>query len=262
MCADGMGDPSVGSDHLLQGEIAFRNVSFSYGGAEDAIRNVSLEIHKGQTVAIIGGTGSGKSTLIALLLGFRQPTAGEVLLDGISARDLSKHALRRSISTVLQGAAVYSGTIGENIRIGNTDATDELIAEAARIAQLSDFIASVDGGMDYEIKQAGKNLSGGQKQRLSIARAIVKDVPIYIFDDSFSALDFLTEKNLRAALNEKIRGRTQIVVTQRITSAMSADCIFVMDKGALVDHGTHDELLARCRIYQEIYASQTGGGTK
>ena len=262
MCADGMGDPSVGSDHLLQGEIAFRNVSFSYGGAEDAIRSVSLEIHKGQTVAIIGGTGSGKSTLIALLLGFRQPTAGEVLLDGISARDLSKHALRRSISTVLQGAAVYSGTIGENIRIGNTDATDEQIAEAARIAQLSDFIASVDGGMDYEIKQAGKNLSGGQKQRLSIARAIVKDVPIYIFDDSFSALDFLTEKNLRAALNEKIRGRTQIVVTQRITSAMSADCIFVMDKGALVDHGTHDELLARCRIYQEIYASQTGGGTK
>ena len=262
MCADGMGDPTKGDDHLPQGDISFRDVSFSYGGTENAIDHVSLDIHKGQTVALIGGTGSGKSTLISLLLGFRLPTGGDVLLDGISTRDLSKHALRQSISTVLQGSAVYSGTIGENIRIGSTDATDAQIAEAARIAQLSDFIESVDGGMDYEIKQAGKNLSGGQKQRLCIARAIVKDVPIYIFDDSFSALDFLTEKNLRTALNEKIRGRTQIVVTQRVTSAMSADCIFVMDKGALIDHGTHTELLGRCRIYQEIYASQTGGGAK
>lgn len=262
MCADGMGDPMTGSTHLPQGDISFRDVSFSYGGTEDAVRHVSLDIHKGQTVAVIGGTGSGKSTLISLLLGFRLPTQGEVLFDGISTRELSKHSLRQSISSVLQGSAVYTGTIGENIRIGNPDATEQEIADAARIAQLSDFIESVDGGMDYEIKQAGKNLSGGQKQRLSIARAIVKDVPIYIFDDSFSALDFLTEKNLRAALNEKLRGRTQIVVTQRITSAMSADCIFVMDKGELVDRGTHTELLERCRIYREIFASQTGGGTK
>ena len=146
--------------------------------------------------------------------------------------------------------------------MGKPDAAEGELWEAARIAQLSDFISSCEGGLEYEIKQAGKNLSGGQKQRLSIARAIVKDAPIYIFDDSFSALDFLTEKNLRSALNEKIKGCTQIVVTQRVTSAMSADCIFVMDKGCLVDHGKHEELLERCKIYQEIFASQTGGGTK
>ena len=182
-----------------------------------------------------------------------------ILFDGRDAAGLSKHTLRRGISSVLQGAAIYSGTIGENIRMGDPDADDAAVTEAARIAQLSDFIASCEGGLSYEIRQAGKNLSGGQKQRLAIARAIIKDAPIYIFDDSFSALDFLTEKNLRTALNRRIAGRTQIVVTQRITSAMSADCIFVMDGGCLVDSGTHNELLARCRIYREIYASQTGG---
>ena len=186
-------------------------------------------------------------------------TQGRILFDGRDAAGLSKHTLRRGISSVLQGAAIYSGTIGENIRMGDPDADDAAVTEAARIAQLSDFIASCEGGLSYEIRQAGKNLSGGQKQRLAIARAIIKDAPIYIFDDSFSALDFLTEKNLRTALNRRIAGRTQIVVTQRITSAMSADCIFVMDGGCLVDSGTHDELLARCRIYREIYASQTGG---
>ena len=132
----------------------------------------------------------------------------------------------------------------------------------AQIAQLADFVDSCEGGYSHEIRQAGKNLSGGQKQRLAIARAVIKQAPIYIFDDSFSALDFLTEKKLRSALNEKIRNSTQIVVTQRITSAMNADCIFVMDQGRLIDTGRHDELLGRCRIYQEIYASQTGGGTK
>ena len=221
-----------------------------------------MTIHKGQKISIIGGTGSGKSTLISLLLGFRMPTEGRVLLDGVSTQELSKHTLRKAISSVLQGAAIYSGTIGENIRMGKPEAAQTEVEEAAQIAQLSDFIDSCDGGYDYEIKQAGKNLSGGQKQRLSIARAIVKDAPIYVFDDSFSALDFLTEKNLRTALNQKIAGKTQIVVTQRITSAMSADCIFVMDKGCLVDGGTHDQLLARCKIYQEIFASQTGGGAK
>ena len=146
--------------------------------------------------------------------------------------------------------------------MGNPEASEQQLAEAAELAQLSDFIASCEGGMRYEIRQAGKNLSGGQKQRLAIARAVVKEAPIYIFDDSFSALDFLTEKKLRAALNERIAGKTQIVVTQRVTSAMSADCIFVMDQGRLVDAGTHTELLERCRIYQEIFASQTGGGKK
>ena len=262
MEAEGMGDPMTGKTASLTGEIRFEDVSFSYGGAEAAVNHVSLEIKPGQKVALIGGTGSGKSTLISLLLGFRLPTAGRVLLDGIPTSELSKHTLRQNISSVLQGAAIYTGTIEENIRMGNPDASEAELHEAAEIAQLADFIETCEGGYAHEIKQAGKNLSGGQKQRLSIARAIIKKAPIYVFDDSFSALDFLTEKKLRSALNERIRGCTQLVVTQRITSAMSADCIFVMDNGRLIDSGTHQELLSRCKIYQEIYASQTGGGVK
>lgn len=260
--AQGAGDSQVGQTMELHGDIRFEDVSFSYGGSEDALSHVSLHIRPGQKISIIGGTGSGKSTLIQLLLGFRAPTAGRILLDGVDAATLSKHTLRQGMSSVLQGAAIYSGTIGENIRMGRPGATEAEILQAAEIAQLSGFITSCEGGLDYEIRQAGKNLSGGQKQRLSIARAIVKDAPIYIFDDSFSALDFLTEKNLRTALNAKIQGRTQLVVTQRITSAMNADCIFVMERGRLADAGTHSQLLERCQIYQEIYASQTGGGTK
>lgn len=260
MDAEGMGDPMTGKTASLSGEIRFEDVSFSYGGAEAAVSHVSLEIKPGQKVALIGGTGSGKSTLISLLLGFRLPTQGRVLLDGMPTSELSKHTLRRNISSVLQGAAIYTGTIEENIRMGNPEASEAELHEASEIAQLADFIASCEGGYAHEIRQAGKNLSGGQKQRLSIARAIIKKAPIYIFDDSFSALDFLTEKKLRAALNEKIHGCTQLVVTQRITSAMSSDCIFVMDKGCLIDSGTHRELLSRCAIYQEIYASQAGGG--
>ena len=262
MDAEGMGDPSVGKTAALSGDIRFEDVCFSYGGAEDAVSHVSLSIRAGQKVAVIGGTGSGKSTLISLLLGFRFPTRGQVLFDGIPTTELSKHTLRRNISSVLQGAAIYTGTIEENIRMGNPEASEDELHQAAQIAQLADFIDSCEGGYAYEIRQAGKNLSGGQKQRLSIARAIIKKAPIYVFDDSFSALDFLTEKKLRSALNETIRSCTQLVVTQRVTSAMSSDCIFVMDKGCLIDAGTHEELLSRCKIYQEIYASQTGGGAK
>lgn len=260
--ATGVDDDTGGREAALTGEIELDDVSFSYGGSENAVDHVSLHILPGQRVSIIGGTGSGKSTLISLLLGFRSPTGGTLRFDGIAADRLSKHCLRSSISSVLQGASVYSGTIGENIRMGNAEADEAAVWQAVDIAQLRGFVDECPGGLDYEVKQAGKNLSGGQKQRLSIARALVRETPIYIFDDSFSALDFLTEKKLRAALNEKIQGRTQIVVTQRITSAMSADCIFVMDRGRLTDAGTHDELLARCKIYQEIYASQTGGGAK
>lgn len=257
--AKGMGNSAEGKDHKLEGNIRFENVSFSYGGSEKAVKDITLTIQKGQKVAVIGGTGSGKSTLISLLLGFRTPTEGTLYFDNIPSTQIRKASVRRDISAVLQGAAIYTGTIGENIRMGKENATEEELHRAADIAQLSAFIEEC-GGMDYAITQAGKNLSGGQKQRLSIARAIVKEAPVYIFDDSFSALDFLTEKNLRTALNEKIQGKTQIVVTQRITSAMSSDVIFVMDKGVLVDSGTHRELLDRCKIYSEIYASQTGGG--
>lgn len=261
--AKGMADQIPEQDLSFQGEIVFDHVSFCYEGAtEKAIDNVNLTIHPGQKISIIGGTGSGKSTLTALMMGFHAPTEGKILFDGHATTDLSKKTLRRNISCVLQKCAIYSGTIRENIMMGNPTASERQLDEAAQIAQLSNYISTLPEGYDYEIKQSGKNLSGGQKQRLAIARAIIKDAPIYLFDDSFSALDFLTEANLRNALNQKIKGKTQIVITQRITSAMSSDCIFVMDKGKLLDAGKHEELLRRCKVYQEIYASQTGGAAQ
>ena len=249
--------------HRFDGAITLEHVTFRYeGAAEAAVSDVSLSIQPGQRVSIIGGTGSGKSTLVQLLLSFRAPTEGRILFDGVDAASLDHGSIRRAISCVLQKTAVYTGTIRRNIQLGRPDATDAEIQEAASIAQLSDYIASIPYGMEHELDESGKNLSGGQKQRLCIARAILKDAPIYVFDDSFSALDFLTEARLRQALNAKIAGRTQIVITQRITSAMSSDQIFVMDKGRLIDSGTHAQLLERCDIYREIYASQTGGGSK
>lgn len=251
------------STHCFGGAITFDHVTFRYDGAvEPAVSDISLTILPGQKVSVIGGTGSGKSTLVQLLLAFRSPTEGRILFDGVDAAGLEHGSIRRSISCVLQRAAVYTGTIRRNIQLGSPDASEAEIQQAASIAQLSDYIATLPDGLEHELAESGKNLSGGQKQRLCIARAIVKDAPIYIFDDSFSALDFLTEARLRQALNEKIAGRTQIVITQRITSAMNSDQIFVMDKGRLIDHGTHTQLLERCAIYREIYASQTGGGSK
>lgn len=254
---------AAGAEHTFGGEIEFDHVSFCYAGAsEPAVQDVSLHIHPGQKVAIIGGTGSGKSTLVQLLLAFRQPTQGAIRFDGVRADTLSGSGIRKNISCVLQKTAVYAGTLRHNIEMGRPGASDAEIRQAADIAQLTGFIESLPDGLEHTLQQSGKNLSGGQKQRLCIARAILKDAPIYIFDDSFSALDFLTEANLRRQLNEKIQGKTQLVITQRITSAMNADHIFVMDRGRLIDHGVHSELLARCTIYQEIYASQTGGETK
>lgn len=258
--AEGAADPIARQDRTFTGAIEFNRVSFSYeGAAEPALRDISLKIQPGQKVSVIGGTGSGKSTLVSMLLGFRMPTEGTVLLDGIPTTRLSRHTMRENMSCVLQNATIYSGTIRENVRMGRQDATDEEILRALDTAQAAEFVEGFADGIGHEIKQSGKNLSGGQKQRLSIARAVLKNAPIYIFDDSFSALDFLTEANLRHALAESIRGRTQIVITQRVTSAMHSDCIYVMDKGSLVDSGTHEELLGRCGVYQEIYASQTGG---
>lgn len=258
--AEGMADPVARQDLTFTGDIVFDSVSFRYeGAAEPALKDISLHIRKGHKVAIIGGTGAGKSTVVSMLMGFRTPTEGQVRLDGIPTTKLSRHTMRENMSCVLQNATIYSGTIRENLKMGRQDATDEEILGALQVAQAREFTDSFKDGLAHEIKQSGKNLSGGQKQRLSIARAVLKDAPIYIFDDSFSALDFLTEARLRAALAEKISGKTQIIITQRVTSAMHADCIFVMDKGALVDSGTHGELLQRCGVYKEIYASQTGG---
>ena len=261
LAVEGTADPVERQDLRLTGDIVFDHVSFRYDGASEcALKDISIHIPAGQKVAIIGGTGSGKSTLVSMLLGFRMPTEGEVRLDGIPTTKLSRHTMRQNMSCALQNAAIYSGTVRENIRMGCLEASDEAIWDALETAQAKEFVQGFSEGLDHGIKQAGKNLSGGQKQRLSIARALLKNAPVYIFDDSFSALDFLTEANLRAALAKKIAGKTQIIVTQRVTSAMHCGCIYVMDNGALVDSGTHEELLRRCQVYQEIFASQTGGG--
>ena len=261
LTAEGMADPVAKQDLVLTGDIRFDHVSFRYeGAAEPALRDISLHIIPGESVAVIGGTGAGKSTLVSMLLGFRMPTEGRVLLDGIPTERLSRRTMRDNMSCVLQNTTIYSGTIRENVKMGRLDASDEEILHALTVAQAREFVDSFPEGLDHEIKQSGKNLSGGQKQRLSIARAVLKDAPIYIFDDSFSALDFLTEAKLRGALREKTAGKTRIIITQRVSSAMHADRIFVMDRGTMVDSGTHEQLLSRCGVYQEIYASQTGGG--
>ena len=244
----------------FSGDIRLESLSFGYeGAAENAVSEISLHIRPGQQVAVIGGTGSGKSTLVQLLMGFRRPSAGHIYFDGRDSVSISPKTIRDNISCVLQKAAIYSGSIRKNIAMGRPGATDEELLAAAEIAQMGDYLASLPEGLDHELTQSGKNLSGGQKQRICIARAVLKNAPIYIFDDSFSALDFLTEARLRKALSERTAGKTRIVITQRVSSAMSCDCIFVMDKGCLVDAGSHQELLERCKIYQEIYVSQTGG---
>ena len=254
--------PAEPEEEALQfsGDIRLENLSFGYeGAAENAVSNINLHIRPGQQAAIIGGTGSGKSTLVQLLMGFRRPSGGHIYFDGRDSMSISPKTIRANISCVLQKAAIYSGTIRKNIAMGKPGATEEELLAAAEIAQMGEYLASLPDGLDHELTQAGKNLSGGQKQRVCIARAVLKNAPIYIFDDSFSALDFLTEARLRRALSERTAGKTRIVITQRVSSAMSCDCIFVMDKGRLVDAGSHQELLERCKIYQEIYVSQTGG---
>jgi len=258
--AKGYDDEIPEEDLEFSGGITFDNVSFKYDGAtEPAVSNISFRIEPGQKVSVIGGTGSGKSTLVSLMLCFRMPTEGKVFYDGRATETLSHKTVRRNISCVLQNSSIYSGTIRDNIVMGKPHATDEEIREAAEIAELSDFVDSLEKGFEHELNQSGKNLSGGQKQRLSIARAVIRNAPIYIFDDSFSALDFLTESRVRTKLSKKAAGKTQIIITQRVTSAMNSDLILVMDNGKLVDSGKHSELLERCRIYREIYASQTGG---
>ena len=261
--SEDIADPNPEEALELKGDIEFKHVSFCYDGASvPAVEDVSLHIRAGEKVAVIGGTGSGKSTLVQLLMSFRLPTSGKIYFDGRDAATINRKTIRDNMSCVLQRPAIYSGSIRRNIEMGRPGASEEEIEEAVGIAQMADYVDSLPDGLEHMLEQSGKNLSGGQKQRICIARAILKNAPIFIFDDSFSALDFMTEARLRARLGEKIQGRTQIVITQRISSAMSSDCIFVMDGGRLVDAGRHEELLERCRIYREIYVSQTGGEAK
>ena len=249
---------------VRDGAVDFDHVSFVYASKADkkVLDDIDLHIRSGETIGIIGGTGASKSSLVQLIPRLYDVTGGKLTLGGVDVRDYDLDTLRGAVAMVLQKNELFSGTIAENLRWGNENATDEQLRHACKLACADEFISAMPDGYDTHIEQGGTNVSGGQKQRLCIARAILKDAPIYVFDDSFSALDFLTEANLRRSLNEKIQGKTQIVITQRITSAMNADHIFVMDRGRLVDHGVHAELLSRCKIYQEIYASQTGGDAK
>ena len=239
------------------GEVEFRNVSFGYPGSKDAfITDVSFTAKKGETVALIGATGCGKSTIINLIPRFYDATYGTVLVDGKDVRDYDLHSLRDKIGYVSQKAVMFSGTVASNVSYGTEDATDDMIERAIDIAQGTDFVEKMDGEIDARISQGGMNVSGGQKQRLCIARAVCKQPEIYIFDDSFSALDYRTDKILRRTLREKMGDATVILVAQRIGTIRDADRILVIEDGRIVGNGKHDDLIQTCPTYREIALSQ------
>lgn len=239
------------------GYISFENVTFYYPGAEEpAISNISFEAGPGEITAVIGGTGSGKSTLISLIPRFYDVTSGRIRIDGIDIREMKQEELRSKIGFVPQKALLFTGSIADNIRYGKEDATDEEIRHAAKVAQADEFISSMEGGYDAEIAQGGGNVSGGQKQRLSIARALVRRPEVYVFDDSFSALDFKTDAKLRAALKQETTESSVLIVAQRVSTVMDADRIIVLDEGKVAGIGTHAELMDSCTVYREIVSSQ------
>jgi ATP-binding cassette subfamily B protein len=238
-------------------EIEFKNVCFKYPNAEECvIKNINFKAQKGDTIAFIGSTGSGKSTIIQLLLRFYDVTEGEILINRTNIKKYSLDVLYKMMGYVPQKGLLFSGTIRENMQLGRKEATDEEIIEAIEIAQIKEFVNENEKGLDYQIDQAGKNVSGGQKQRLSIARALVKKPKIYIFDDSFSALDYKTDKLLRSNLKTKIKDAINVIVGQRIGTIMDANQIIVLDQGEIVGKGTHKELLTTCKAYQEIAYAQ------
>lgn len=237
--------------------IEFRNVSLTYAGSRaPSVENINLSVSEGETIGIIGGTGSGKSTLISLIPRFYDTTAGEVLIDGANVKEYTAAQLREKIAIVQQRASLFSGTIAENMRIAKPDATLEEMQKAADIAQASEFIERLERGFDTYVSQGANNLSGGQKQRLTIARAIIKQSPILILDDSASALDYATDADLRRAIRDNTENQTVIIVSQRVNSVKDADRIAVLDDGGIVGLGTHAELIEECEIYREICYSQ------
>lgn len=246
---------------VTAGMLEFADVTFYYPGAvAPALKNIHFTTKPGEVTAIIGGTGSGKSTLINLIPRFFEITSGEIRLNGVNIHETSVEETRKHIGLVSQTALLFSATVKENITYGKNDATDEEIKDAAEIAQARDFIEAMPDGYDTVIEQSGANLSGGQKQRLSIARALIRKPDIYIFDDSFSALDYKTDAKLRKALEEETAGASMLIVAQRVTSVIDADQIIVLDKGEMVGIGTHEALLETNAVYQEIVASQLGEG--
>ena len=244
-------------DRDRKGYVEFKNVSFHYHGAElPALSDVSFSALPGEVTAIIGSTGSGKSTLISLIPRFYDVDGGSILVDGVDVRDMAQEDLRSKIGLVPQKAVLFSGTVADNIGYGCDVACHDDVVEAAETAQAVEFISEMADGYESAIAQGGTNVSGGQKQRLSIARALVRRPEIYLFDDSFSALDFKTDARLRAALKVKIEDATAIIVGQRVATVMDADRIIVLDEGRIAGMGTHRELYESCEVYKEIVASQ------
>lgn len=240
-----------------KGYVEFRNVSFSYPGAqENVLSDINFSVSPGETTAIIGSTGSGKSTVISLIPRFYDVTQGEILVDGIDIRQINQQDLRAKIGYIPQKAFLFSGTIEDNLRYGKEDATQEEMLHALEIAQGKDFVMAMENGIKSHISQGATNVSGGQKQRLAIARALIKKPEIYIFDDSFSALDLKTDAKLRQALKPETINATVLIVAQRVSSIMHADRIIVLDEGKIVGIGTHKQLLENCEVYREIAASQ------
>lgn len=238
-------------------ELSFKNVDYRYAGAENrTLENVNFHVTSGQTVAIIGGTGSGKTTLVNLIPRLYDIEAGEIAINGHNISDVTQKNLREVIGFVPQKAVLFTGTIRENMQYGNKEATDEEIWQALTTAQARDFVESLPEGLDSWVEQGGGNFSGGQKQRLAIARALIKKADVFVFDDSFSALDFKTDANLRKALKEDLTQGILVIVAQRVSTVMDADTILVLDEGKVVGQGTHQELLATNETYQEIVASQ------
>jgi ATP-binding cassette subfamily B protein len=238
-------------------DIEYENVSFCYPGSDQPVlKNISFKAKHGETTAFIGVTGSGKSTLTNLLLRYYDVTEGRILVDGVDVRDMKRSDLRVKIGYVPQKSMLFSGTIKSNLLSADSNATFDNIKRAARIAQAEEFILTMADGYDTHVAQAGSNLSGGQKQRLSIARALVKNAPIYIFDDTFSALDMKTDAALREALHRETGGSTLLIIAQRVGTILSANQIIVLENGEIVGRGTHRELLHNCEVYREIAQSQ------
>ena len=244
------------NEELLTGDINIKDLTFTYPEAgAPTLKNINFSIKQGQKVAIIGGTGSGKSTLIKLLLNFYQPDSGTINFGGTLYTKTNFKQVRKSVSVALQKAMIFQGTLLDNITCFSNEYNEEKVKEVVSVAQLDQFLVE-KGGLSFELKQLGTNVSGGQKQRINIARTIIKDSSLYIFDDSFSALDFLTESQLRSRLREYLKGKSQLIITQRISTAMHCDSIYVMDRGEIIAFGSHEELLKNCEVYQEIAMSQ------
>jgi ATP-binding cassette subfamily B protein len=245
-----------------QGRVAFEHVTFNYdgGSGDPVLRDISFVAEPGQTVALLGSTGAGKSSLVNLIPRFYDVTGGRVTLDGVDVRDVTQSALRRNIGIALQEAVLFSGSIRDNIRYGRPEASDDEVLAAARAAQAHDFITTLPAGYDTQLGQRGVNLSGGQKQRLAIARALLMHPAVLILDDSTSAVDVETETKIQDALEGLMRDRTSFVIAQRISTVLKADKILVIDDGMVAAEGTHKELLGNSPIYRDIYESQLGNG--